>query len=184
MIPKGLFTQIAMIVVSGGIIITYVQPMFAEIGETQNDIAVYREEQKKVAQVNQQLATLSARLDQISALDQRKLLTYMPDRVDNIAVPRILQFIAQEAGVIFVTVSYGEVADDLASSYSRNEAYPVPHTFDVTVEGTYSQIKRFLRLLEQNEFPLEAHGLNIQVVEGGLLSAQVRVITYAHNLDE
>lgn len=181
MIPKGLFTQIAMIVVSVGILITYVQPTFGEISSIQDDIEVYEEERAKVSAVNQQLAQLVERLETVSAEEQRALLTYIPNEVDAIAVPRDLQFIAEEAGVLYKQVSYLEVADGLFSDDQiEDEGFPVPHAFSVEIEGTYSQIKDFLELLEQNNYPLEVHEMNVQVIEGGILGVDLRIVTYSH----
>ena len=47
MIPKGLFTQIGMIIVSVLIIITQINPIFAEIKAVQDSISVYQEERLK-----------------------------------------------------------------------------------------------------------------------------------------
>ncbi len=42
MIPKGLFSQIAMMILSLAIIFTYVKPVFEEIGEVQDNIGPYK----------------------------------------------------------------------------------------------------------------------------------------------
>lgn len=182
MIPKGLFTQIAMIALSIGIAFFYIEPAFGDISKMQDDINLYRTERQKVNSVNAQLSTLVSKLNAVPAIDQRKLLVYMPDNVDTIAVPRILQNIARETGILFRQVDYGEVIDENIEAYETTAPvdYPVPHAFYVTLQGTYGQIKQTLALLEQNEFPLEVHELTISVLEGGFLSATMMVVTYSH----
>lgn len=183
MIPKGLFTQIAMIALSIGIAFFYIEPTFSNISKMQDDINLYRTERQKVNSVNEQLASLVNRLDSVPAIDQRKLLVYMPDQVDTIAVPRILQNIARETGILFRQVDYGEVLDENIEAYESTAPidYPVPHAFYLTLQGTYPQIKQTIALLEQNEFPLEVHELSISVLEGGFLNVTMMVVTYSHD---
>ena len=107
MISKGLFTQIAMIVLAIGIAFFYIEPTFSDISQMQDDISLYQVERQKVDEVNSQLAALVDRLESVPAVNQRKLLTYIPDEVDTIAISRTLQAIAAESGVLFRDVHYG-----------------------------------------------------------------------------
>lgn len=187
MIPKGLFTQIGMMIVAVAIAVTYVQPTFDAISATQDDIGRYNEELKKVVTVNSQLATLVSRLESVSVDDQRRLLTYLPDQVDTIAVSRDLYLIAQASGVQYKNVQ--ELGSDKRSS-SRSSArttaatvsenFPTPHQLELTVEGTYDQVTNLFQLLERNDYPLEVQSLSVQQQEGGFLSAVITVATYAY----
>lgn len=183
MIPKGLFSQLLMIGAAVGITITYIQPTLANVQETQNDIQQYQAERQKVSAVNDLLASQVSRLNAISTNDKNLLVTYMPDDVDTIDVPRALQAIAQQSGVLFKEVVYESLLDSyLKDQTGPTGSYPIPHVFSVTVDGTYVQIKDMLRLMEQNNYPLEVHGLDIAVLDGGFLSADVQVVTYANDL--
>ncbi len=183
MIPNGLFTQIAMMAVSVGIIFTYVQPTFVDIGAVQDEIAIYQVERQKVAEVNTRLSSLIQQLNSISAVDQRALLTYIPDTVDSIAVPRDLKFIAEESGVFFKQATYeGIVTDNVFTDAVDDISIPEAHRFNLSVDGTYGQIKNLLRLLEQNNYPLEIRTLDIGQVDGGFLSAEVGIVTYSQRL--
>jgi hypothetical protein len=186
MITKGLFTQLAMIFLAVGIGYFYVMPTFNAVGEIQDDIALYKDERTKVDAVNQELRALLDSLEGIPAQDQRKLLTYMPDYVDPLAVSRLLQAIAAQSGVLLDDVSYQEVRFDLIEDQeeSGQEELPVPHEFNFAVQGTYEQIKNTLALLERNEFPLEVHHLELGVVEGVFLEADMTIVTYSHLLPE
>jgi len=188
MIPKGLFAQIAMVVVSIAIIITYVEPAFGEIGEVQDSIAVYREEREKVSQVNAQLSSLLQTQKSVSLVDQNKLLTYMPDKenIDTIAVPRDLALIALQAGVLYRSAAFAGTTDapqsttDQASTPGALTELPKPYNFTFAVEGTYTQLKNLFRLIEQNHYPLEVTELSIQNIEGAFLSVDMQLTTYAH----
>lgn len=183
MIPKGLFSQLIMIALAIGIVFTYIQPTFSSIQETQSDIQTYRIERQKVSAVNALLADQVQRLESISALDQRRLLVYIPDTIDQIATARTIEAIAQQAGVLLKQVSYEGVDDEfMRSTEAALGVSPVPHFFRLSVDGTYPQIKDLLRLLEQNESPLEVHDLGIAVLDGGFLSAEMGIVTYTNEL--
>lgn len=182
MIPNGLFTQIALVILSVGIVVTYIKPAFEGVAKVQDQITAFQTEREKIDQVNLQLKTLTASAESVSLDDKERLLTYMPNSVDTIAVPRDLTFIAQEAGVILKDVSYGgvpnEAVDEEAVSAFELSANPSPHMLSLTVQGNYSQIKNLFAVLEQNNYPLEVHNLEIQKVEGGFLEATVDIVTY------
>lgn len=184
MISKGLFTQVVMIVLSVGIVFFYIEPTFAEINQMQDEISEYKEERKKVDAVNQLLASLVERLESVPSEDRQKLVTYIPDKVDTLAVPRTLQAIASQSGVLFREVRYQELRDEyinLADDAGMTD-YPVPHMFTISFQGSYQQVKTMLGLMEKNEYPLEVHDLEISILEGGFLDVSATVITYSHVL--
>jgi hypothetical protein len=190
MIPKGLFAQIAMVLVSIAIIVTYVQPAFSEIGEVQDSIAVYRQERDKVLQVNGQLKALLETQKSVSLVDQNKLLTYMPDadNIDTIAVPRDLALIALQAGVLYRSAAFEganetnipEPATDGTMSVDTLSQYPKPYVFSFSVEGTYNQLKNLFLLMEQNHYPLELTSLTVRKVDGSFLTVNMQLTTYAY----
>lgn len=182
MIPKGLFTQIAMVVLSIAIIFTYVEPAFSAIGEVQDNIGVYRSEREKVASVNSQLAGLVQQLESVSREDQRRLVRYMPDEVDPIAVPRDLAILAVQAGVLYKSASFSNVDSFNADpKLDTDDSFPEVHSFSYTVEGTYGQIKNLFRLMELNDYPLEIRSLSIQKIEGDFLTVSMQIATFAYD---
>lgn len=182
MIPKGLFTQIAMVVLSLAIIFTYVEPAFSDIGDVQDNIGVYRTEREKVASVNSQLAGLVQQLESVSREDQRRLVRYMPDEVDPIAVPRDLAILAVEAGVLYKSAGFVGVESFSADpNLETEETFPEVHNFSYSVEGTYGQLKDLLRLMELNDYSLEVRNLNIQKIEGDFLSASMQIATFSYD---
>jgi hypothetical protein len=186
MIPKGLLMQIAITILSVGIIASYVKPTFDLIDKNQNQIGVYKEELVKVAEVNDKLSKLSASMSSIDAADQKRLLTYMPDTVDTIVVPRTLEAIAKESGVILRKVS-NESEDSNKSSVeevatSDPTLQPKAVMFTMGVEGSYAQLKKLLQLLEQNDYPLEVTSLKITKLDGGFLGVTLTITTYSRQL--
>ena len=181
MIPKGLFTQIAIILLSVGIIIAYIQPTFESIADKQDSIGIYQNEKDKVSQVNQKLAAQISSLESIATTDTRDLLVYMPSQVDEIAVMRDLQAISDEAGVLFRTVVYDGPQED---EDEENLIGPYPHDFSLNFEAVYSSTKEFFTLLQQNKYPLEVSSLEINSGEGGFLEVAVIITTYSHKPPE
>ena len=181
MIPKGLFAQIGMIIVSIAIVVTYVQPTFENMAKVQDDIAVYKAERDKVVKVNSDLASLVTQLEQVSTADLLRLDTYMPSALDPIAIPRDLALITAEAGVIYNSASFeGKVDAGRDADDSRTVSEPAAYLFNLSVEGTYSQLKNLFRLLEQNNYPLEVSNLTIERSEGSFLTANISLVTYEH----
>lgn len=191
MIPNGLITQIAITALSLGIVFSYVKPTFDTIGTYQDQIGTYQAEQQKVREVNNQLSGLVSRLNSIDSESQRRLLTYLPDQVDTLAVPRTIEAVALEAGVVLGDITHEGVEQDQGDRTSQEpqyveentggEALPDKEDFAVSVQGSYEQVKTFLRLLEQNEFPLEVVELEVAQTQPNLLTLGLLVRTYSHN---
>lgn len=187
--PTGLFSQIALIVLSLGIIFTYIKPVLGEIGSLQDNIAVYQTERQKVSDVNQKLDRVSSAVSAISTDDQRRLLTYIPDQVDSVAVPRDLNSIAQSAGVILSQIQYEGPQEStaetgfvdptsIAATSGFSNFKPEAHVFTFEFEASYEQVKAVLALIEKNAYPLEVHEMIIEQTDGGFLSVNLKLITY------
>lgn len=177
MIPKGLFTEIIMIGLAVGIVFTYIRPSFADITKIQDDIMLYQTEREKVSAVNDTLESMVAKMDEVSIGDKEKLFTYLPDQVDAIDIPRTLSFMAEDAGLILVDVTYAGVVEN--TGLEEDAFSPITHNFSLSVEGSYSQIKRLLSMMEQNEYPLEVKSLDISILDGGFLAAEFNIGTYS-----
>jgi hypothetical protein len=61
---------------------------------------------------------------------------------------------------------------------------PKAHSFSMTFQASYAQLKEILRLFETNEYPLEVHQLSVTSIEGGFLEVQATLITYSHLIKE
>jgi hypothetical protein len=180
MIPKGLFSQIAIILLSGLIIFTYVKPSLLATKTIQDKITLYQQQRQKVSTVNGKLATLKSSVDTVGEDDKHRLLTYMPNTVDTIAVPRDLTFIADEAGVVVNDIKYVGLQKPIVGEATivSPDGVPDMHVFELSVQGSYTQIKQLLVDLEQNAYPLEVHDLKMAKREGGFLTASLKIYTY------
>lgn len=174
---NSFITQVAMTVLAAGILFFYVKPAFVEVGVTQDTIAQYQMEREKVNDVNTRLSNLVTKMNNISANDMKLLLTFMPDTIDHVAVSRDIFFMSQLAQVKLSDVKYTEAPKAL---FAGTLDAPIPHTFSVSVSGTYQQIKDFLSKIEGNNYPLEVYEFKLSPAELGLLKAELSLITYSH----
>ena len=180
MIPIGLFSQLMIIVLSVLIIFTYVKPSLTEMKSTQDTIATYEQEQTKVADVNEKLSRHTSAVENISDEDTRRLLSYMPNEVDTIAVPRDIKAMTDEVGVILKDIKYqGASKPPIGEAVADQQiTLPKAHIFNLMVEGSYSQLKQLFTRFEQNAYPLEVRELTITKQEGGFLQATMQLQTY------
>lgn len=180
MIPKGLFSQIALILLSLLIIFTYVKPSLLTTKTIQDKITLYQQQRLKISTVNDKLEKLKSTVDAVNEDDKHRLLTYMPNTVDTIAVPRDISFITNQAGVIVKDIKYAGPLKHIVGEATNMplEGTPDIHIFNLRVEGSYDQIKQLLAFFEENTYPLEVHELKIVKKEGGFLDADMQVYTY------
>jgi len=188
MIPSGLFTQIGMMILSLGLIFTYIKPEFENLKVIDETIATYTEQGSKVLDVNSLLSGYAAEKASVSSEDNQRLAKYLPNEVDLIAVQRDLYLITKQAGLVYVSSEAGD-----EKSNSRNNAsavpgssdnVPTPHKISLSVEGTYAQVKDLLRLLQQNEYPLEVSSMSIGLSEGGFMNVEFSLTTYSYTESE
>ncbi len=180
MIFNSLFSQIVLAVLAIGLAIVYIQPTFERIGAIQDAIAKHQTESANVVAINQKLADMINRVNNISASDQRALLTYLPDKVDYIAVSRDIYNISQMSGVEMTKITYNENQVTQTSDLDKTDQnLSVPHTFSASVTGSYDEIKAFLLALEQNNYPLEVRDLSITASEEKNLNASLEIVTYS-----
>ena len=177
---NGLFSQLMLIILSGAILLTYVEPTFRSIGQLQDDIAVYRGERGKVEEVNQRLNELAAERARVTPSEEAQLATYLPTTVDPVVVQRDLFIIAESADVLFRDVSF-TAEESRSSRSSADDDVPArlqPYSFSLQVTGTYEQIRNFLPLLERNKYPLELQSLDVTPLEGGFMDVSLSLVTY------
>lgn len=195
MIPSGLFTQIALIALSVGIIFTYIEPAFQEISQSQEQISVYQLERGKVAAVNSSLEQKLGIIESVFQTDREKLLSYMPDLVDPLVVMRDLQTMSEGAGLIISDIVDGGSVEDteqIVDIYGTYDPYalassqkgPYAYSFSLSVEGSYGQIKRLIETLEKNNYPLEIQSLGMQAADGGFIAAEMILYSYSQKSNE
>lgn len=165
------------IVVSIVLIVVFILPKFDDIRALQDDIALYNEQANNIAQINAQLQSLVAEVNNVSAANQSALIDFLPDEIDEIAVLRTLENIAGEsgAGLRVLEFAESEIVD------GRNVQ---AHGFDFSVAGPYEVISDFFALLEQNEYLFEVREAELVVDASDVLTASGELVVYSFFRDE
>lgn len=168
----GLFKQIILYIVSAVIVIMYVQPTFKSVGLIQDEIAAREEDLSKVLSVTSQLATLVTTMQKVSDSDLNKLQTYMPNTIDEVAIARDITTMTQLSNVSITGGSVGyDGAGGLAGGNRQGSVDSVPeparHNFNLSIDSSYDNLKEFLYLVEQNNYPLELVEMKITANNSG-----------------
>jgi hypothetical protein len=181
--PIGLISQIAVIGLAIAIVALYVRPAFAEIGVIQNKVLEFSLAREQVTKTNSVLAARVSELESITVNDRNRLSTYMPQLLDEVGVLRDIEIIAQNSALNYSAIQHNgsRVDGSVDARLLETVDLPVQQEFTITVEGDYSALKDFLSMLEQNEYPLQVHELQISALDSGFLSADVTVVTYITN---
>lgn len=165
------------VVVSIVLIVVFIVPKFDDIRALQDDIALYDEQAKNIEQINAQLQSLVTNVNNVSATNQSALIDFLPDEVDEIAVLRTLENIANVSGVGVRELEYSE--SDIVEG--RNVQ---AHSFDFSVAGQYEVLFNFFALLEQNEYLFEVREVEFTTDIAGVLSASGELVVYSFFRDE
>lgn len=177
-------SRLLMIVVAIAIAIFYIRPTIVAIGVTQDEIQTYQTEITKISEVNAQLAALVAQVNSVSTQNQTALVRYLPDQIDPLAVLKDLQIMLELNQIINPTVEYEGMSTSAAIDQDTplSEAI-VPHTFTVSAQMAYAQLKNYLRTVEQNNYLLEVAELTIEPADGALLEVAVTFVVYERLLN-
>lgn len=168
-------TQIFMIVIAVVIVIIYIKPTFEKIRETQETTAVYITESNKVSDVNLLLKNKIAIVNGVSSSDTEALNRYMPDTVDDVLVMKDILAIFTALKLPLSSISAGSAAGAAALPGVRL----VPHTFSITSQMTYSDVKRLLHALEVNDYLLQIDSLNMTPGTTGLVGVSMSLTAFA-----
>lgn len=195
MVPNGLITQIALIGLSVGIFLTYLQPSFVTVRESQDKLALYKSEREKVQGVNARLDTLVKDEATISAGDRALLDRFLPQTVDAVSVQRDILAIFDTIGIVPTALT----ADDAPANKNTSEATAdgvisnapalVAHGFSTAASLRYEETLELLRLFEVNAYPLDVITMDIAAAGGdaegedsgipGALTVNFEMATYA-----
>ncbi len=186
---NSLLFQVFTAGVAIAIILTYIQPTFSGISARQDEIAKTQEEFDRVKTVNAKLAEVYAQLGAIPQSYRSALLTYLPDKVDEIKVLKELSEITLRSEVLVTELSYESQTDSrtqtsrssrgAAARQSTDTTVSDPHTFNLGFTGSYEQVKETLALIEKNNYPLTVKTLTLSPAETGLIDVSLALETYS-----
>lgn len=170
---SSFISQIVLVIVAILVAFMYIRPGFSDISVQQDE---YQQIQSAIATADEFSRTLNQLQSQVASIsqsDRDALETYLPDEADQITTMWILDTVASEAGVQIDSISVADNDSAEDGGANDNDFDTVAGesivgteaasgvTFSVDVSGSYNAFKEFLRLIEQNEFPLLPQKLTI-----------------------
>jgi len=181
MIANSLITQVITLVIALAIVFTFIQPTFAKIQSTQEEIKVLQAERATVESVNVKLNQLITERNRIAERDVRRLLNYLPEKLDEIKVLRDIEIITKTPGISLnaSALKYNSQGSNSGSNRQPSTTGVREHNFSLTLMTSYEHLKTFLLLLEANNYPLEVGSLKVSTAEGGLLNVNLELVTYS-----
>jgi len=198
--------QILLLIIAAAIAFGVIKPKFEDIGVVQNEIASYRSAIENIGRYNQTLQTLLDDYNSLPAQDREALSRYLPETIDVAAVSRDISNIVDLNRLLLLDISFGAatpvttsqsdgaVVDPYMAEAFNNEATGLTsdvsgvapsglysQSFEVSVVGTYEQMKEMLRDFEQNNYPLRLTSLTFSLDDSssGLIQYSFTLETYA-----
>ena len=159
-----------------GLVVTlfYVVPEFGNVNDNQNMVRQYNEAIERAEDLRDSVVDLRQQKDLIPPQTIQALNTYLPrDKVDTISIQR---------DILAYTVARNLVLEGLfLDERSRPIETDLPiekYVYNISVLGTYTDIKAFIADLERNVYPLRLNALDLSADDFGFVEADLVVETY------
>ena len=169
-----------MIVIAVVIVFVYIKPTFEQIRSTQETTKAYVAEYEKVSDVNILLKKQVAIVDSVSPADVTALKRYMPDSVDDVIVMKDILAIFTALKLPLGGISVG--GGVTAATADAGAAKITPHTFAITSQMSYTDLKRLLHVLEVNDYLLQVDSLNLVPSTSGIIGVTMGLTTFSRNV--
>ena len=154
----------------------YTQPVWEEVGEIKADVEEHSDALVKVSGFNQNIVNLIARKDNLNQAQLDRMNVMVPLEIDETGVMADVQAIVERnrarlltVGVSEWTGGVGEKNDD-EKVVGLQELEHSTKDINITVEGTYQQIKQILSDLESSLVLLEVIDVSFAAVEGDIVA--------------
>jgi hypothetical protein len=198
--------QLLLLIIAAAIAFGVIKPKFEDIRVDQNEIASYRSAIENIGRYNQTLQTLLNDYNSLPASDRAALSRYLPESIDVAVVSRDISNIVELNRLLLLDISFG-VATPVTTSINEGvvvDPYMAEsfggestglvgdvsgvapsglysQTFEVSVVGTYEQMKEMLKDFEQNDYPLRLLNLKFSLDDSssGLIQYSFTLETYA-----
>lgn len=165
-------TQIALVVISFIIIVTFIRPTFADIRDTQDEIYQYADATAKANEFNTLLQQLLARERSFSNDDKRALETFLPNEVDQLAVMSDIESIVTRYSGQVIDIKAHELVlpntevefDDYFDEQVVTAGRFATQKFDIRFRSDYANFTSILRGLERSAYVIEIEHLDFGAV--------------------
>lgn len=152
-------THIILSIVALVIIFLYIQPTLVSISKTQDELFQYSDASNKAAELNQQLASLTAVEQSFKTLDKIALDTYLPPTIDGMAIMADIATMASDNKMKVTQLTADELQLPVEDARLAGEKIETPDTsyvdFTLETNGLYTDFKAMLKSFEKNKYQLE-----------------------------
>lgn len=178
-----------MIVVAGAIGYLYIFPTIGQIRDNQDTAVVFNREVAQVSGVNSQLQQKLTAINNIPLENKQKLVTYMPDSLDDVTFMRTMESILFSAGIEPASLQFGsgsKDSEDQGSSADSSEETSVASTektiqstVSVSFETDESSLYSFFDAVEQSSMPFVLKEATLTPSESGGITAELVYAVHA-----
>jgi len=189
MARTSLLAHIAMIVIAGTIAFMYIYPTIQQIRQNQDTAVLFSGEVAKVSEVNAKLQQKVSAINSIPLQDKQKLVTYMPDSLDDVSILRIMEAILITVGIEASTLQFGSGGsedngqdvsfDSTLENNVVNDSKTVQSTVAVAFEADEASLFTFFEAVERSSVPFVVKEVELAPSESGLVSAELVYSVYA-----
>ncbi len=189
MARSSLLVHMVMIVIAGAIGYLYIFPTIGKIRQNQDMAVVFDTEVTKVSAVNAQLQQKLVAINSIPLEDKQKLVTYMPDTLDDISFLRTMEAILIASGIEPSALKFGSGKNEDGSQDSSGGASEesttatdnrtVQSDVSVSFETTESALFSFFDAVEQSAVPFVIKEMTLAPSEKGGITAELVYTVHA-----
>jgi hypothetical protein len=179
-----------MIVVAGAIGYLYIFPTIGKIRDNQDTAVVFSREVAQVSGVNSQLQQKLTAINNIPIENKQRLMTYMPDSLDDVTFMRTMESILFSAGIEPATLQFGSgsnneekgqssTADSSEETIVTSTEKTIQSTVSVSFETDESSLYNFFDAVEQSSVPFVLKETTLTQSESGQVSAELVYAVHA-----
>ena len=185
----SLLVHVSMIVIAGAIGFLYIYPTIGQIRDNQDAAVLFSREVTHVSGVNAQLQQKLMSINNIPLESKQKLVTYMPDTLDDVMFLRIMEAILINSGIEPTSLQFGSGKDgnnsqdtnenSLEESSSVTNEKTVQNTILVAFEVDEASLFSFFSAVEKSSVPFVLKEAVLAPIKGGGVSAELLYSVHA-----
>ena len=190
MARTSLLVHIVMIVIAGTIGFLYIYPMIGQIRENQDTAVTFSREVTRVSAVNTQLDQKLSAINSIPLADKQKLITYMPDTLDDVSFLRTMEAILIDSGIEPSSLNFGgggsgdDNDNDIQGQEAQMDSFgeinnvvespkTIQSDISVSFETDETTLYNFFNAVENSAVPFVVKSAVLAPSEGGGITAEL-----------
>lgn len=179
--------QIIVIIACGGVVYTYVLPAFGQVAVIQEQITEYESAIKLAESANQKARDLRQVKESISEAKIARLEEALPEQLDPLQYAYELETLALEENLFVTSISVEEPTETITNEQENDDGTIdgiaiMKQGVTLTVQGTYPEIKSFIKRIEYDAQLTEILDLSITPDDDEFLTADFTLELSAKNI--